>query len=105
VSEEQLKAFLEAVKSDLGLQEKLKKAENPDAIAEIAKAAGFMISANEIQNSESQSAVLSDGELEGVVGGSIFDSHGKGEWWVQLCGGTKNADTHNANKYPGQCRY
>ena len=102
MSEEQLKAFLEAIKADADLQEKLKKAENADAISEIAKAAGFTVSANEIQNSESQSAVLSDGELDGVVGGSILDSHGKG-WWVQLCGGTKNPDT-NANKYPGQCR-
>ena len=98
VSEEQLKAFLEAIKADADLQEKLKKAENADAIAEIAKAAGFTVSANEIQNSESQSAVLSDGELEGVVGGDIFDSHGpKKAWWVQFCGGTKNPDT-NANK-------
>ena len=32
MSEEQLKAFLEAVKSDLSLKEKLKKAENADAI-------------------------------------------------------------------------
>ena len=104
MSEEQLKAFLEAVKSDLNLQEKLKKAENADAIAEIAKVAGFMISANEIQNSESQSAVLSDGELEGVVGGDIFNSHGpKKAWYVQFCGDTANPDT-NANKYL-QCRY
>jgi predicted ribosomally synthesized peptide with nif11-like leader len=99
MSEEQLKAFLEKVKADTSLQEKLKKAETADAIAEIAKAAGFMISANDIQNTESSPEALSDEELEGVAGGA--------EWthWDNffLCQGpTKNADTLNANKYP-QC--
>ena len=69
MSEEQLKAFLEAVKTDAGLQEKLKKAKNADAIAEIAKAAGFMISANDIKNTKSSPEALSDEELEGVTGG------------------------------------
>ena len=76
-SEEQLKAFLDAVKSDLGLQEKLKKAKNADDLAEIAKAAGFTISSNEIQNIESPLEVLSDGELEGVAGGGLDNSNGK----------------------------
>ena len=41
MSEEQLKAFLEAVKDDAGLQEQLKAAGDADAVVAIAKAAGF----------------------------------------------------------------
>ena len=37
MSEEQLKAFLEKVKGDTGLQEKLKAAANSDAVVSIAK--------------------------------------------------------------------
>jgi predicted ribosomally synthesized peptide with nif11-like leader len=37
MSEEQLKAFLEAVKADAGLQEKLKAAGDADAVVAIAK--------------------------------------------------------------------
>jgi predicted ribosomally synthesized peptide with nif11-like leader len=48
MSEEQLKAFMEAVKADAGLQEKLKEAANADAVVAIAKAAGFGISAEEL---------------------------------------------------------
>jgi len=44
MSEEQLKAFLEKVKLDTSLQEKLKSVTNADAVVEIAKAAGFAIS-------------------------------------------------------------
>ena len=40
MSEEQLKAFLEKVKSDTTLQEKLKVASDADAVVAIAKAAG-----------------------------------------------------------------
>lgn len=65
MSEEQLKAFLEAVKGDAGLQEKLKAAENVDAVVAIAKAAGFVIFAEELQ----RQAELSEKELEGVAGG------------------------------------
>ena len=49
MSEEQLKAFMEAVKADAGLQEKLKAAADYDAVMAIAKLAGFMISADELQ--------------------------------------------------------
>ena len=66
MSEEQLKAFLEAVKADEGLQEKLKAAgdADADAVVAIAKAAGFAISADELKKRE-----LSEKELEGVAGG------------------------------------
>jgi predicted ribosomally synthesized peptide with nif11-like leader len=45
MSEEQLKAFLEAVKADTALSEKLKAATNAAAAVAIAKEAGFVISA------------------------------------------------------------
>ncbi len=67
--EEQLKAFLEAVKSDAGLQEKLKAAADADVVVEIAKAAGFAISAEELKKSQAE---LSDEELEGVAGGGYW---------------------------------
>ena len=41
MSDEQLNAFLEKVKSDTELQEKLKAAASPEAAIEIAKEAGF----------------------------------------------------------------
>jgi predicted ribosomally synthesized peptide with nif11-like leader len=66
MSEEQLKAFLEAVKANEGLQEKLKAAGDADAVVAIAKAAGFLISAEELQRAQAE---LSDEELEGVAGG------------------------------------
>ena len=67
MSEEQLKAFLEAVKADASLQEKLKAAgdADADAVVAIAKAAGFAISADDL---EAQSEI-SEEELEGVAGG------------------------------------
>ena len=70
MSEEQLKAFLEAVKADEGLQEQLKAAADADAVVAIAKAAGFAISAEELQRAQAE---LSEEELEGVVaGGSVL---------------------------------
>jgi predicted ribosomally synthesized peptide with nif11-like leader len=69
MTEEQLKAFQEAVKADVSLQEKLKAAADADAVVEIAKAAGFVISVDEIKQARSASEDLSDDELEGVAGG------------------------------------
>lgn len=65
MSEEQLKAFLEAVKADSGLQEKLKAAGDVDAVVAIAKAAGFTISADALK----AQAEVSEQELESVAGG------------------------------------
>ena len=67
MSEDQLKAFLEAVKTDAGLQEKLAAATDADAAVEIAKEAGFMVSADELQRAQAEA--LEDAELEGVAGG------------------------------------
>ena len=66
MSEEQLKAFLEKVKGDTSLQEKLKAAASPEAAIEIAKEAGFSITAEDMQSSTIE---LSDEELEGAAGG------------------------------------
>ena len=67
MSEEQLKAFLEKVKSDTELQEKLKAAASPEAGLEIARKAGFSITSEDIQSM--QSATVSYEELEGAAGG------------------------------------
>ena len=69
MSEEQLKAFLEKVKGDTSLQEKLKAATTPEAAIEIAKDAGFAITAEDIQSTQSTPEELSDEELEGAAGG------------------------------------
>jgi len=75
MSEDQLKAFLEAVKADAGLQEKLKAAADADAAVGIAKEVGFVISADELQRAGAVGVAgeeLSDEELEGVAGGACF---------------------------------
>ena len=68
ISEEQLKAFLEKVKGDTTLQEKLKAAADSDAVALIANEAGFSISADDLKNAQSDLSELSEKELEGVSG-------------------------------------
>ena len=68
MSEEQLKAFLEKVKGDTSLQEKLKAAASPEAALEIAQEAGFSITSEDIQEL-SVNRELSDEELEGTAGG------------------------------------
>ena len=69
MSEEQLKAFLEKVQVDTSPQEKLKAAADANAVAAIAKEAGFMISVDDL-NKKGQSEI-SDEELEGVAGGFV----------------------------------
>ena len=66
MSEEQLNAFLKKVKGDTSLQDKLKAASTPEAVIEIAKEAGFLITAEDMQSSTIE---LSDEELEGAAGG------------------------------------
>ena len=68
MSEEQLKAFLEKVKGDTNLQEKLNAADASDAVLAIAKDAGFSISADDLKNAQSQ---IKDAELEGAAGGLL----------------------------------
>ena len=82
MSEEQLKAFLEKIKGDTSLQEKLKAAVDADAVTAIAKEAGFSISADDLKNAQSE---LSDEELEGVAGGRVAERNctfGTGVVWL-----------------------
>ena len=77
MSEEQLNAFLEKVKADTTLQDKLKAAASPDAAIEIAKDAGFAITAEDIQSMQSAPVELSDVELEDAAGGNGNPCNGR----------------------------
>jgi predicted ribosomally synthesized peptide with nif11-like leader len=82
MSEEQLKAFTEKVQGDTSLQEKLKAAADANAVAAIAKEAGFMISADDLANAQSE---LSEAELEGVAGGDCVQNSkcdGMNTYWT-----------------------
>ena len=76
MSEEQLNAFLEKVKGDTSLQEKLKAATTPGAAVEIAKEAGFSITAVDLQSMQSETVELSDEDLEGAAGGLFWHNPG-----------------------------
>ena len=74
MSEEQLKAFREAIQADAGLKQKLQGVTEPDAVAAIAKEAGFSISAEEIKKAQSGqlfAVELTDEQLENVAGGTF----------------------------------
>lgn len=71
ISEKQIKAFLEKVKGDPNLEEKLRAAADADAMVIIARDVGFMISADEVKNTHSD---LSEEELEGIAGGYTYPS-------------------------------
>ena len=60
---------MEAVKANAGLQGKLQAASDADAVVTIAKAAGFVIAAEDLKRA--QSAEISEDELEGVAGGTF----------------------------------
>ena len=94
MSEEQLNAFLEKVKGDTSLQEKLKAAASPEAAIEIAKEAGFSITAEDIQSMQSATAELSDEELEGAAGGMKAPAC----WENSLCGVRTGQAYGNSNK-------
>ena len=64
MSLEQLKAFLEKVKNDPSLQEKLKSAKSHEDVVGIAKEHGCEFTADKINQ-------LSEEELEGVAGGKL----------------------------------
>ena len=63
MSLEQLQAFLEKVKGDSSLKEKLKAAKSSDKVVSIAKEYGHEFTADKISQ-------LSEEELEGVAGGA-----------------------------------
>ena len=72
MSEEQLKAFLDKVKEDNSLQEKLKVAANSDAVVAIAKEAGFVIFADDLTKAQSEMLGISEDQLKGVAGGGKY---------------------------------
>ena len=63
MSKEQLKAFLEKVKGDTSLQDRLKAAKSQDDVVSIAKEHGHDFGTEHIIQ-------LSEEELEGVAGGA-----------------------------------
>ena len=67
MSEEQLKAFWQANQADSALQQKLQGVTDPGAIVDIAKEAGFTISAEELQAAQVE---LSDEQLDAAAGGA-----------------------------------
>ena len=71
MSEEQLKTFLEKVKGDTSLQEKLKAAASPEAVFQIAKDAGFSITAEDVNSALKQQSEMTDAELESASGGGL----------------------------------
>ena len=66
MSEEQLKAFWDAIQSDSALQQKLQGVTDLGAIVDIAKEAGFTISVEELEQAQKE---LSDEQLDGAAGG------------------------------------
>ncbi len=84
MSEEQLKAFLEKVKGDTSLQEKLKAAADTHAVVAIAEEAGFSISADDLTKAQSE---LLEEELEDVTGGCWTTN-----WSTNTCPDTYKGD-------------
>ena len=92
MTEEQLKAFLEAVNADTDLQEKLKAAENADAVVSIAKEAGYSINHSELLKAQDAGPEVSEEDLESMAAGCAFISqvfHGWGDS-VLWCSGHPN---------------
>jgi predicted ribosomally synthesized peptide with nif11-like leader len=77
------KAFWEAIQADTGLQQKLQGVTEPDAVAAIAKEAGFSISAEEIKKAQSEELELTDEQLEGVAGANIMHGSSMNFDWCQ----------------------
>ena len=71
MSEDQIQAFINAVKSDSILEERLRAAADLDAVVAIAKESGFAVTSEEVLKAQAQhSEELSDEELEVVAGGA-----------------------------------
>ena len=70
MSEEQLKAFMEAVKANEALEEEVNGAgDDAAAVVAISKAAGFVISAEELARAQAE---VSEDNLAGVAGGTYM---------------------------------
>ena len=82
MSKEQLKALVEKVASDTELSDKIGAATTAEAVIEIAKAAGFLITSEDIQlllsllsEVSEEEEELTDDDLENVAGGFNFNFH------------------------------
>jgi len=85
MSDEQLEAFLNTVKGDSGLQERLKEASSIDASVAIARDAGFDVSKSDFLKYQAILTLeLSDEELEGVSGGAVWSAN---MWLGFICVG------------------
>ena len=74
MSEQQFSAFVEAVKADAGLEEKLKGATDPDAAVVSAKEARSDAKKEDwLKAQASQVLEMRDEELAGIAGGISFD--------------------------------
>ena len=75
MSAEQWDAFLEKIEFDTQLQEKLKEVTTPEAAITIAKAAGYSITADDIQAEEEDELSLEElGSVAGAGGRRLFRS-------------------------------
>ena len=79
MSKEQLKALVEKAASDTALSDKIGAATTAEAVFEIAKAAGFSITSEDIQlllsllsEVSEEEEELTDDDLENVAGGFNF---------------------------------
>ena len=82
MSEEQLKVFWEAIQADTGLRQKLQGVTEPDAVAAIAKEAGFMITTEELQRAQAE---ISEAGLDWILG--------LGDWvWLGILGFSSRGD-------------
>ena len=97
MSEEQLKAFLEKIKGDTSLQEKLKAAADSDAVLAIAKEAGFSIFADDLNKAQSE---IEDAELEASAGGQGCVTHRGDMSFTNACAGRPGERPFTANYHP-----
>ena len=68
MTEQQVKAFLDAVKKEPELQEKINAAQDASAIARIANEAGYVVSVEDIERETQSIACI---ELDGMRGGAF----------------------------------
>jgi predicted ribosomally synthesized peptide with nif11-like leader len=76
-----LSAFIEAVAADPALQEKLNSVADADAVVAIAKEAGFVISAEEMEKMENSEEELNAEQLAAVAGGFVRGAVGNSWSW------------------------
>ena len=70
MSEEQLKAFWEAIQADTALQQKLQGITDQDALVVIANDSGFKTSSEDLLKAKSVISAISEEDLRCVAGGN-----------------------------------